>query len=51
MTMTVESGAMGRDDHLKRMLIDVLAWMSYLGGFGHVVPGGEKCDTAAKQGQ
>jgi hypothetical protein len=51
MMMAVEMGAMGGDDHLERMLIDTHAWMSYLGGFGHVVLGGEKHDTAAEQGQ
>ncbi len=51
MTTAVELGAMGGDDHLERMLIDALARMSYLRGFGHVVPGGEKRDTAAKQGR
>jgi hypothetical protein len=42
---------MGGDNHLERTLIDALAQMSYLRGFGHVVPGGEKRYTAAKQGQ
>jgi hypothetical protein len=51
MMMAVESGAMGGDNHLKCTLIDVLARKSYLGGFDHVVPGGEKRDTAAEQGQ
>jgi hypothetical protein len=39
-TTAVESGAMGGDDHLERTLIDALARMSNLRGFGHVVPGG-----------
>jgi hypothetical protein len=47
MKTAVELGAMGRDSHLKCTLINTLAWMSYLRGFGHVVPGGEKHDTAA----
>jgi hypothetical protein len=51
MTTAVESGAMGGDDHLERTIIDTHAQMSYLGSFGHVVPGGEKCDTAAEQGR
>ncbi len=51
MMTAVESGAMGGHDHLECMLIDTLAQMSYLRGFGHVVPGGEKHDTAAKQGR
>jgi hypothetical protein len=51
MMTAVELGAMGGDDHLERMLIDALAQMSYLRGFGHVVLGREKHDTAAKQGR
>ncbi len=42
---------MGGDDHLKRTHIDAFAQMSYLRGFGHVVPGEEKRDTAAEQGR
>ncbi len=38
--MAVELEAMGGDNHLERMRINVLALMSYLGGFGHVVPRG-----------
>jgi hypothetical protein len=51
MTTAMESGAIGGDNHLERMLINALVQMSYLRGFGHVVPGGEKGDTAVKQGQ
>jgi hypothetical protein len=51
MTTAVESEAMGGDNHLERMIIDAHVWVSYLGGFGHVVPGGEKRDTAANQGR
>ena len=50
MMKAVELGAMGGDDHLERTLIDALARMSYLRGFGHVVLGGDKHYTAAKQG-
>jgi hypothetical protein len=51
MMTAMELGAMGGGNHLECTLINALAWMSKLGGFGHVVPGGEKRDTAAKQGQ
>ncbi len=51
MTTAVELGAMGGDDNLKHTLIDAHARMSYLGDFGHVVLGGEKYDTADKQGR
>jgi hypothetical protein len=50
MMTTVELGMMGGNDHLKRMYIDALSRTSYLMGFSHVVPGGGKRDTAAKQG-
>jgi hypothetical protein len=39
-TTAIEPGGMGGDDHLERTLIDALARMSYLSGFGRVVPGG-----------
>jgi hypothetical protein len=40
MTMAMELEAMGGDNHLERTLIYAHARMSYLGGFGYVVPGG-----------
>jgi hypothetical protein len=49
MLTAVELGAIGGDNHLECMLIDALVRMSYLRGFGHVVLGGKKCDTAAEQ--